>query len=240
MDPVTLAVLMGLTTAVTNPEVAGGMAKGLNSVFDKDAKAYRKSMKQMRERLNKNDFGLTEIEKNQAMSGVARQQQAAAKGTMEEIRQQGAAMGGRTAASAEALRGVASDLAGQAAGTRGALEAESAKLANIQRDAARQMIDARRKEKAAAAEAAGRTIAEGAGSFEEGFKNSMMGAKSPSNAEGPAGAMGVTGKSSGQAMNGSFTTGAAEAKAEKERLEREHREKMMALSGGEWSNTYTP
>lgn len=177
--PLLLAALPAITQAVTAQKgaVAGVIAQGLMSAFDPNAKAYRKELRDTRERLRKNDFGMSEAEKNSAMSSVTRQQQAAARGTADEIRRQGAAMGGRTAASAEALRGVTSDLAGQAAAARGGLEAESANLASQQREAAKAMIANRKVELAGMAGQVGQAAVGAAASGEMGARNFMAARK---------------------------------------------------------------
>lgn len=159
----------GALRALTDPQVAGQIGRGVMSAFDPSAKMYRGQLREDRRRLKANDFGMSEAQKNDALSSVMRQQQAAARGTEAALRQQAAAMGPRSGAAMEAIRGMGTDLAGQAAGARGQVESASGQMAVQQKAQALDRLNQRRLEKAQMGEVAAQTIAKGAGEFEKGF-----------------------------------------------------------------------
>ena len=164
-----LALGAGALSALTDPQVAGQIGRGIMSAFDPSAKLYRNQLKEDRRRLKANDFGMSEGQKNTALSSVMRQQQAAAQGAEAALRQQASAMGPRSGAALEAIRGMGTDLAGQAAGARGQVESASGQMAVQQKAQALDRLNQRRLEKAQMGEAAAQTIATGAGEFEKGF-----------------------------------------------------------------------
>lgn len=171
MAPQILAALgAGALRALTDPQVAGSIGGAVMSAFDPSARAYRQQLREDRRRLNANDFGMSEAQKNEALSSAMRQQQAAARGSEAALRQQAAAMGPRSGAAMEAIRGMGADLAGQAAGARGQVEATSGQMAVQQKAQALDRLNQRRLEKAQMGAAAGQTIAKGAGEFEAGFR----------------------------------------------------------------------
>lgn len=216
------AILAGLGSAVTNPEVAGNIGGALASAFSKSGKEYRRQLREERRRLAANDFGLSEAQKNQAVAAANRNQQAQARETEAGLRQQAAALGGRSPAAFEAMRGLGISLAGNLAGVRGNIEATSAELANQQREAALARLNARRQEVRAQGEQAAQSVATGLGEFEKTF-TAVQGAKGKA---GLSGALGVTAKGASPV---SITSGASEA----ERLRRENEElqRRLAASG---------
>lgn len=160
----------GALKALTDPKVAGQLGRGIMGAFDPSAKMYRDELREDRRRLKANDFGMSEAQKDTALSATMRQQQAAARGTEAALRQQASAMGPRSGAAMEAIRGMGTDLAGQAAGARGQIESTSSQMAVQQKAQAMDRLNQRRQEKAGMAEAATSAIAQGAGQMEAGYR----------------------------------------------------------------------
>lgn len=160
----------GALKALTDPKVAGQLGRGIMGAFDPSAKMYREQLREDRRRLKANDFGMSEAQKNDALSSVMRQQQAAARGTEAALKQQAATMGPRSGAAMEAMRGMGADLAGQAAGARGQVEAASGQMAVQQKAQALDRLNQRRQEKAGMAEAGAMAGVIGAGEAEAGFR----------------------------------------------------------------------
>lgn len=168
--PLILAALgAGALRALTDPQVAGQIGRGVMGAFDPSAQVYRQQLREDRRRLNANDFGMSEAQKNDALSSAMRQQQAAARGTEAALKQQAATMGPRSGAAMEAIRNMGSDLAGQAAGARGQVESASGQMAVQQKAQALDRLNQRRQEKAGMAEAGAMAGVKGAGEFEAGF-----------------------------------------------------------------------
>lgn len=164
---------LGLLKAATNPETAGTLGGAIASAFSKSGKEYRRQLAMERRRLQRNDFGLSEAQKNQAVAAANRSQQAQARETEAGLRQQAAALGSRSPAAFEAMRGLGTNLASNLAAARGNIEATSAELANQQREAALARLNARRQEIRGQGVEAGKTIATAAGDFESGYRGGI-------------------------------------------------------------------
>ena len=214
-----IPIAVGLARAATNPETAGSLGGAIAGYFSKSGKEYRRQLAMERRRLAANDFGLSEAQKNQAVAAVNRNQQAQARETEAGLRQQAAALGGRSPAAFEAMRGLGTNLAGNLAAARGNIEETSATLANQQREQALARLNARRQEVRAQGAEAGKTIATSAGDFEQGY----TAAKGAGYGRGQAAA--------GSTAKGplSVTSGASDA----ERLKKENEELQRRLAAAE-------
>lgn len=223
------AILAGLGSAVTNPEVAGNIGAGLAGAFSKSGKAYRRQLAEDRRRLAANDFGMSEAEKNAAVGAANRNQQAQARETEAGLRQQAATIGSRSPAAFEAMRGLGASLAGNLATTRGNIEASSAQLANQQREQALARLNSRRQEVRAQGEQAAQSVATGVGEFEKTFR-AVQGAK---DVEGQSGALDIAGKgiASVPITSGAAKAAEAEELAAKQRQIDELEARLAALNG---------
>lgn len=154
MGPVALAAI----SALSNPETMGRTVGWVSSLFDPSAKAYRRQLKEDRQRLARNDFGLSEAEKNAQMAAAMRMQQAGARDIETDLQRQAAATGfGRSAVATQAQRDLGQNLASSAGEMRGEIEKYSSDLADQRKQQALARIKARREESRKRAEEAGQT-----------------------------------------------------------------------------------
>lgn len=162
--------LLAAGMALTNPETAGRVGGWIASVTDPSHKLYRQQLKEERRRINANDFGLSESEKNAQQAAMMRMQQAAAKNLEADLTRQAAATGfGRSGLQAKAQRDLGAEMASQAGKFRGDIEKASSELGLAQKEQALARLKARRDEVKGQAKEAGETAATATKDFAAGL-----------------------------------------------------------------------